>query len=196
MSNMDNDTDHFIEVSADGVSHPIFQAELNWGDFNFPFGADFEEKLSQCLSVYKNFFLEGYKDFPGRMDKGIKAIILPISLVDDERMRKINSDHRNKDKTTDVLSFPMYQNLRLESEIIFEEFQFGDIVISVPTMFKQAQEFDIRLEDEFFHLLTHGLLHLCGYDHEISEEEEKLMEAHEQRLIKKIYTLFSEHKDL
>lgn len=188
--------DHFIEVSASGVVHPIFQAELNWGELNFSFGADFEEKLAQCLGVYQHFFLEGYEDFPGRKDKGITALHLPISMVDDDRMRQINREYRNKDKTTDVLSFPMYENLRLETEMIFEELEFGDIVISVPVMLKQAKEFDISVEGEFFHLLTHGFLHLCGYDHEVSEDEEKLMEVHEQRLIKKIYRLFTENKDL
>jgi len=196
MANDDfNVDDHFFEVSASGVGQSILQAEVSWAIPDFPFGADFEKKLSKCLGVYQDFFLEGYEDFPSRMDKGIKGITLPISLVNDERMREINRDHRNKDKTTDVLSFPMYENLRLVTEMIFEELQCGDIVISVPVMLKQAQEFNITAEGEFFHLLTHGFLHLCGYDHEISEEEEKLMEGHEQRLIKKIYTLFAEKKN-
>ncbi len=179
----------FLEVTAEGVSDPIFHSELNWSVDDFPFDSGFEKRLALCLGVFQNFFLEGHDDFPAMKGKGLNALSLPISLVDDEQMREINKNHRDKDKTTDVLSFPLYESLRSGEEMIFEELEFGDIIISVPVMQKQATEFEVTPEGEFFHLLTHGFLHLCGYDHELSPEEEKLMETHEQRLIKKIYDL-------
>lgn len=189
MSNDKAEADFFLEVTADGVELPIFHCELNWEGIEFPFDEDFESRLALCLGVFQRFFIEGHGDFHGRKEKGISSLSLPISLVDDERMREINKTHRDKDKTTDVLSFPLYDNLRLDTEMIFDELEFGDILISVPVMMNQAKEFDVSPEGEFFHLLTHGFLHLCGYDHEISDVEEKLMEAHEQRLIKEIYDL-------
>ncbi len=186
-----NEADNFIEVSARGVEKALFHCELSWTVDDFPFGADFESRLALCLGVFQKFFLEGHDDFPAMKGKGMSSLFLPISLVDDEQMREINREHRDKDKTTDVLSFPLYESLRSGEELIFEELEFGDIIISVPVMKKQAQEFEVSLEGEFFHLLTHGFLHLCGYDHEVSAEEEEIMEAHEQRLIKDIYTLIA-----
>lgn len=189
MSNDKSEADFFLEVTADGVEFSIFHCELNWEGIEFPFDEDFESRLALCLGVFQRFFIEGHGDFHGRKEKGLSSLSLPISLVDDDKMREINKTHRDKDKTTDVLSFPLYENLRSNAEMIFEELEFGDILISVPVMINQAKEFDVSPEGEFFHLLTHGFLHLCGYDHEISDEEEKLMEGHEQRLIKEIYDL-------
>lgn len=187
--NGESEENNFLEVTAQGVENPLFHCELNWTVENFPFEQGFEERLALCLGVFQRFFLEGFNDFPGMKDKAICSLFLPISLVDDEQMREINKTHRKKDKTTDVLSFPLYESLRSGKEIIFEELEFGDVIISVPVMLKQSVEFKVSPEGEFFHLLTHGFLHLCGYDHELSQEEEEVMESHEQRLIKEIYDL-------
>ncbi len=196
MSDFENDNEYddegnFIEVSAKGVEEVIFNAEVTWSDdeVKWPFEKGFEDKLSLALGVYQNFIQKGYEDFPSFSQKNLEGMFLHISLIDDEQMREINHTHRNKDKTTDVLSFPLFESLRSGEEMIFGELEFGDIIISVPVMNKQAIEFEVTPEGEFFHLLTHGFLHLCGYDHEISDEEEKIMESHEQRLINEIYSL-------
>ena len=177
----------FLEVSASEVEESLFHAEISWSPEQWPFEEGFDKRFSQALGVFQKFLLTGHKDFKGLGDKDIESLFVHISLCDDEKMRDLNRTHRNKDKTTDVLSFPLYEDIRSGEEMIFQELEFGDIIISVPVMAKQAKEFKVSVEGEFFHLLTHGLLHLCGYDHEISEEEEKLMEAHEQYLIKVIY---------
>ncbi len=193
MSNDDidnNSEEHsFLEASASQVEESLFHAEISWSVDQWPFEEGFEKRFSQALGVFQNFMLTGHKDFKGLGDKDIDSFFVHISLCDDEKMRDLNRTHRNKDKSTDVLSFPLYDNIRSGEEMIFQELEFGDIIISVPVMTKQAHEFKVSVEGEFFHLLTHGLLHLCGYDHEISEEEEKVMEAHEQHLIKEIYEL-------
>ncbi len=117
--------------------------------------------------------------------------IYQVSLLicGDERIRKLNREHRKKDKPTDVLSFPSYENLRKISPHEDEVF-LGDLAISIPTARRQAKEFGISVWDEFIHLYFHGLLHLIGYDHEISEAEEKLMQKWEDRAL----TLISDKK--
>lgn len=107
---------------------------------------------------------------------------LSLLICGDDRIRKLNRDHRHKDKPTDVLSFPSYENLRRISPGEDEVF-LGDIAISIPTARRQAKEFGISVWDEFIHLYFHGLLHLIGYDHEISDEEEKLMQYWEDRAL-------------
>jgi len=129
----------------------------------------------------------------------LKAKIIPsrsgqtyqVSLLicGDHRIQKLNRDFRHKDKPTDVLSFPSFENLRKISPGEDDVF-LGDLAISIPTARRQAREFGISVWDEFIHLYFHGLLHLIGYDHEISDAEEKLMQKWEDRAL----TLISDKK--
>ena len=108
------------------------------------------------------------KIIPSRESQTFQVSLL---ICGDDRIRKLNRDHRNKDKPTDVLSFPAYENLRKISRGEDEIF-LGDLAISIPTARKQAKEFGISVWDEFIHLYFHGLLHLMGFDHEINGENE------------------------
>ncbi len=95
-----------------------------------------------------------------------------VSLVDDKTIQQLNRDWRGKDRPTDVLSFP------IEDEISLPGYKYrvlGDIVISLPYAKKQAEEIGLTPKQEILRLLTHGILHLLGYDHETSEEEAKKM---------------------
>lgn len=113
-----------------------------------------------------------------------EKIIIELSIVSDKAIQEINHEYRDKDKATDVLSFPSQENIRAdEYEILNDELIVGDILICHEICLKQALEHKITYKDEFLHLFVHGLLHLYGYDHEISESEEKLMEAKEKKLI-------------
>jgi len=109
-----------------------------------------------------------------------KSLEVSLLLCGDTKMRALNDQYRKKDKTTDVLSFPSYENLRSQTKIDEASLYLGDIAISFPVLKKQAKKFKIRLSDEFIHLFLHGLIHLCGYDHEISDAEEKLMQKWEK----------------
>lgn len=105
-----------------------------------------------------------------------------LLICGDIRIQQLNRDYRNKDKATDVLSFPAHENLRKISPAEDDVF-LGDLAISIPTARRQAKEFNITVWDEFIHLYFHGLLHLLGYDHEISDKEEKLMQKWEDRAV-------------
>jgi probable rRNA maturation factor len=97
---------------------------------------------------------------------GLNKVELSIVLVSDAQIKRLNKLYRNKDKPTDVLSFPIGE--KVEDWLIL-----GDIVISVDTAKRQAQELGYSLEEELKRLLVHGLVHLLGYDHELGGEEEK-----------------------
>ncbi len=104
---------------------------------------------------------------------------ISITLVDDAAIQEINRAHRGKDKSTDVLSFPMFDDTIEDPEI--EERLLGDIVISVETARRQATDYDAPLQQEIYRLLIHGLLHVMGHDH-MEPEERAAMEAEERRL--------------
>ncbi|MGM9525226.1 MAG: rRNA maturation RNase YbeY [Peptococcaceae bacterium] len=106
-----------------------------------------------------------------------------LLFVDNETIREMNREYRDKDMATDVLSFPMYEaDEEIDDE---EEILFGDIVISLERAQEQCQEYGHSLEREVMYLLVHGLLHLAGYDH-MEEEDKKQMRAQEEKLLAEI----------
>ncbi len=97
-----------------------------------------------------------------------------IAFVSDRQMRELNFQFRGKKATTDVLSFPFETD-----EFDLDKDQLGDIVISLEQAQKQADENNLTLELEIKQLIMHGILHLCGYDHETDDGE---MNARELKL--------------
>lgn len=102
---------------------------------------------------------------------------LSILFTTDEMIRKLNHEFRGVDKATDVLSFPMMGVGPVDA--------IGDIAISVQTAIRQAKEYSVPEGERVIRLLIHGLLHLLGYDHEVSQEEEDRMFAKEEELMQK-----------
>ena len=82
-------------------------------------------------------------------------------------------------------SFEFINAAETENKTHMKE-ELGDIFICREVALRQAKEFGISIEEEILHLFIHGFLHLCGYDHEISREEEKLMFGLEEKLLEKI----------
>jgi len=105
-----------------------------------------------------------------------------ILLVDNDKIKEMNKEYRNIDSPTDVLSFPMLDMVegKLESDAGDYDLDegvllLGDIVISMEMAQKQAIEYGHSFERELAFLLTHGLFHLLGYDHETGEEEKRML---------------------
>jgi probable rRNA maturation factor len=97
-----------------------------------------------------------------------------LTYVDDRGMRKLNREHRGKNMTTDVLSFP--------SSVEKGAFpHLGDIVISLPTAEKMAKKFGVSRRREVETLVIHGFLHLCGHDHEKDHGEMMALQAQLER---------------
>jgi rRNA maturation RNase YbeY len=110
---------------------------------------------------------------------------LSLTFVGDRRMRRLNRRYRRKDRTTDVLAFAMRDaTASLSSRRI--PGPLGDIVIAVPTAERQARRENRSFEEEVAVLLVHGILHLCGYDHERSESEARRMHRRERMVLRQI----------
>ncbi len=107
-----------------------------------------------------------------------------ILLTGDMDIRRLNQEFRNIDQPTDVLSFP--QNSE-EDPAIPGETILGDIAVSLDTAKKQAQEHGLDFNEEIVLLLIHGILHLLGYDHEISEKEDKKMRSKTRELFNLVF---------
>ncbi len=106
---------------------------------------------------------------------------LSLVFTDDEAIREINAEWRDKDKATNVLSFPAYP---LEPGGMPGP-MLGDIVIARETVEREALDLEKSFEDHLTHLLVHGFLHLFGYDHLDTEEAEE-MEGLETRILAKL----------
>ncbi|MBQ7975350.1 MAG: rRNA maturation RNase YbeY [Clostridia bacterium] len=112
---------------------------------------------------------------------------ISITFVDNEEIRKINSEHRDIDSVTDVLSFPMLEfdeNGEADADFDFDdgEVMLGDIVISLERAAEQAENYGHSLKREVAFLTAHSVLHLLGYDHMDSEEEKIMFEKQEKIL--------------
>ncbi|WP_241547900.1 rRNA maturation RNase YbeY [Leptospira stimsonii] len=128
-----------------------------------------------------------------RKELGDSSCELSLLLLRDSDMKEINLLRRGKDKTTDVLSFPLEFDVSPLSAILqrrggkphstLPPIALGEIVISVDTLKRQAIEIGHTEKDEFYRLLVHGFLHLLGYDHERGEAEERIMKEKEDECL-------------
>jgi probable rRNA maturation factor len=106
---------------------------------------------------------------------------LGILVTDDDEIRALNRQFLGLDEPTDVLSFPDEADDFVAG--VADEQMLGDIAISLPTAVKQAAAVGHALDAEVAHLLVHGILHLCGYDHVESAEEEREMREREEHYL-------------
>ena len=108
-----------------------------------------------------------------------------LTLCDNEYIRMLNKQHRNKDSATDVLSFPMY-DFALEEIPEGEPLMLGDVVISLERAKEQAKEIGNTFLEEIAFLTVHSMLHLLGYDHERSPEDEEVQCLAQKEIVKTI----------
>lgn len=140
-------------------------------DIIFDTDCDFisEEQLDNIIRIL-------LKDLASEIPEGIEEFSL--LLTTDSAIQVLNKNYRNKDKATDVLSFPLLEGEGAEFSI-----SLGDLVISLETSNRQAGELSLSKTERLVQLIIHGLLHLLGYDHEnVSPEEEKRMQDREDDL--------------
>ena len=128
------------------------------------------EKLKEIdeLNEYTKYLLEYMK-----IDASFSIII-----VDNEKIHEINKQYRNVDRPTDVISFALEEDEDYE----VKERLLGDIYISIDKVYEQAKEYGHSVKRELFFLVTHGFLHLLGYDHMKKEDEEIMFPLQEEIL--------------
>ena len=112
-----------------------------------------------------------------------------ITLTDLKNIRNLNCKHRNIDKETDVLSFPMFEKEKIDKKVAKNDFQIedilGDMVICIPKVEEQAEEYGHSFERELSYMVVHSFYHLMGYDH-MEEEPKKEMRQKEEYILKQL----------
>ena len=96
----------------------------------------------------------------------INTIVFDIVLCDDEEIHRINREYRGVDRPTDVITFAIFADSPEDEKFVFDgEINLGEIIISLDTIKKQAEENKTTTEDELRLITAHGILHLLGFDH-------------------------------
>lgn len=110
-----------------------------------------------------------------------KPVYISLLLTGNDNIQEVNREYRGKDSATDVISFAYHDS----DEVEFGPYDtLGDIIISLERVEEQAGDYGHSFRREFYYVLTHGLLHLLGYDH-IEEEDKKEMRAKEEEILTK-----------
>lgn len=146
-----------------------FSATKNLADANYNLKMVVRRAISETL---------GQEDFSFPAE-------LSVMFCDNVYIKRLNKQYRNKNKETDVLSFPMYDYAEDEGELLpgDEALVLGDIVISLERAKEQAKELGNSFEREVAFLAIHSTLHLLGYDHERSKEDDEIQCKRQKEII-------------
>jgi len=133
-------------------------------------GIDIEKTLDNKLNKIVSTILDQEK---------MSDCVINLRLLNDNEMRKLNMQFRQKDKTTNVLSFPN------DDISVKQTKNIGDIAISIEYVKAEAKKEGKTFDDHIIHMLAHGVYHILGYDHE-NNENAMIMENKEIQTLKKI----------
>lgn len=133
-------------------------------------GIDIEKPLNNKLNKIVSTILDQEK---------MSDCVINLRLLNDKQMKKLNMQFRQKDKTTNVLSFPN------DDISVKQTKNIGDIAISVEYVKAEAKKEGKTFDDHIIHMLAHGVYHILGYDHE-NNENAVIMENKEIQTLKKI----------
>jgi len=144
-----------------------------------------EKEISHIININTNDFTEEYAEY---IENAIKAALefekinygceINVEITDNSEIQKLNKTYRGKDYPTDVLSFPMNETNPENSLMIL-----GDIAVSIEKAKEQSIEFNQSLERELMFLSVHATLHLLGYDHELSKNDDLIMREKQRKII-------------
>ena len=124
-----------------------------------------QRKIKIDAEIFQDFAVKAITLIPEAIGKAVV-----IAFVSDRKMRELNGTFRGKNLTTDVLSFPFEADE-------FDQNNLGDIAISLEQAARQAKENNLTFSTEIKQLILHGILHLCGYDHENDNGEMNSLEV-------------------
>ena len=149
----------------------IFIENLN-KNFNIDEVAVYNDVIKMAQFILSSDFiisescLNGYK---------FKTIDFDIVFVDNEEIKRINAEYRKKDKPTDVITFAMFADSpEDERYVIDDEISLGEIIVSLDKIETQSKENNTNFHDELYFIISHGILHLLGFDH-LNEEDYNFM---------------------
>ena len=144
-----------------------------------------EKAWSKKIRKKEHFFKNICKFFPKKYQYLNKKVSLTLLLSNNRGIKKLNKNFRNKNKSTDILSFPFSKNIKLNKETYL-----GDIIISYNFMDKPKSQKLKNFKDKVIKTFIHGFLHLLGFDH-IKNRDYKKMLKEEERIYKSVISKIS-----
>ena len=112
--------------------------------------------------IYDNFCLSG---------KNYHTISFDILYCDGEKTHEINKEYRKKDYVADIITFAIFADTSEDERFVFDgEINLGEIIIALDKVISEAELKNITKEDELYFLISHGIMHLLGFDHQTEEE--------------------------
>ena len=139
-----------------------------------------EKAWSKKIRKKEHFFKNICKFFPKKYQYLNKKVSFTLLLSNNRGIKKLNKNFRNKNKSTDILSFPFSKNIKLKKETYL-----GDIIISYNFMDKPKSQKLKNFKDKVIKTFIHGFLHLLGFDH-IKNRDYKKMLKEEERIYKSV----------
>ena len=112
--------------------------------------------------IYSKSCLKDYK---------FETLSFDIVLCNNEDIHRINKEYRDKDRATDVITFAMFADSLPEERFIIDgEISLGEIIVSLDKIDEQSKENNVTFESELYFLISHGILHLLGFDHQTQDD--------------------------
>ncbi len=130
--------------------------------------------LRRCCNAV--LIMEGFTD----------SAEISVTFVDEDQIHLLNKEHRGVDRATDVLSFPLGENGEYDVNPENGAKMLGDIVLNIPRVVRQAEEFGHSFQREIAYLTAHSMLHLLGYDHIAGGIESVHMREKEEEVMKQL----------
>ena len=177
-----------INIINFSIVFSLHEALLNCGKINTLMRIEFEfiNEIDPSYDQYESLFKSLLKKAMILL-KVDKDVILETTLVTNDMIANLNRRYRGIDKETDVLSFAFQDEVLGEQHINDLPFlNLGTIIISTEKALEQAQSFGHGMKREMSFLFIHGLLHLCGYDHQKEDDEKKMLELQDAIIGKRI----------
>lgn len=144
-----------------------------------------EEKTNEKVEL-NDIIYKIVENVLSEQDICIDIVDVSIQSMSCEEIREINNKYRNIDRATDVLSFPIFTMDELKNlDKGIKEIELGDIILCLDVIEKQSIEYGTGIVREILYMITHGMCHLTGHDHEI-EEEKNIMRALEEKVLGKV----------
>ena len=137
-----------------------------------------DEKWHDLIEDIENHTHDVIKNILSNLLSNAEHVEISIVLSNDDFIQNLNKDYRNKDKPTNVLSFPQTE----EDEMDMPALMLGDIIITSGVIEQEAKEQSKSIKDHYTHMLVHGCLHLLHYDH-ITDEQAEEMESLEIKIL-------------
>lgn len=118
--------------------------------------------------------------------RDFKTVAFDILFCDSKKTHVINKEYRNKDYPADIITFAVFADSPEEEKFILDfEINLGEIIIALDKIIEESQKKEIPKEEELYFLISHGILHLLGFDHQ-TEEEFNFVVKHQKMTLKKI----------